>query len=100
MGVADKGSITGEILRVGLDILFNGFAPSLFLALNQHLYIDWQHAIDGHQRLQRLQGQHGLPFIVAGTPAVEIAVANSWLERGRIPKLDRIDRLYVIMTVN
>src|SRR5713226_6100263 len=100
MRITYKGRVTGETFWMGLYILFDGFAPGLFFAFNQHFDIDRQCPIDGHQRIQRLKDQHGLPLIVARATAVEIAVTNSWLEGGRIPLFDWIDRLYIIVAVN
>src|SRR5207248_946470 len=56
-------------------------------------------AVDLLKRLQRLQMNVDLAFVGGGPAAKEIAIANCGFKRGRGPKLERLGRLHVVVSI-
>ena len=103
-GVADQRQVALELGGIVAHEAEQVFRAALLLALDQHGDVERQLA--GH-RLEGAAGLdegHGLAFVVAGAardddlaPAVERLDAR--LERRRLPQIERIDRLHVVMAV-
>jgi hypothetical protein len=51
------------------------------------------------QRLERLQVNVDLAFVVGGAAAEKVAVADCWFEGGRSPEVEGLGGLNVVMTV-
>src|SRR5712691_10325208 len=98
--IADKDRVTLQAISIGTDVVLNRLAASLFLAFNEHTYVEWQCAIDRHEGFQCLEYQHGLALVVAGPTAVDVVATDRWLKRGRIPQINRINRLHVVVSIN
>src|SRR5580704_9181798 len=77
---------------------------ALLLALDHHRDIQRQRAGDRLEGAAGLDEGHGLAFVVAGTArhddfAPPREGLHPWLERRRLPQIEWVDRLHVIMAV-
>src|SRR6185436_7408217 len=62
--------------------------------------VDGQFAAVGQMRLERLDVQVELTLVVDGPAREELTVANGRLERRRLPQIERLCRLHVVVTVD
>ena len=103
-GVADQRQVELELVRVVLDEAEQVVGAALLLALDHHG--DRQRQLAGH-RLEgaaRLDEGHHLAFVVAGSARNDDLAAvgqrrDARRERRRLPQIERIDRLHVVMAI-
>ena len=74
----------------GADFLF---------AFEDDLDVDRQPAVLLQVRLDRLEVHEHLALVVGRAARVDLAVADRRLERRRLPQVERIDRLHVVVAV-
>ena len=99
LGVGDQGEIGLQFGRLRRDVGGNSLPSHLFFALEQHAHVDGQRAGGGQQRLQRLDMHVHLALVVDRAARVEIAVALGGLEGRRVPFVERIGRLHIVVAV-
>ena len=63
------------------------------------LHVHRQPAVLLQVRFDRLEVHEDLALVVGGAARVDLAVADRRLERRRLPQLERIDRLHVVVAV-
>ena len=98
--IGDQRDVGLELGRIFRDELADGRAADLFFAFDQELEIDGQLArVHGAQRFGGLDVHVHLPFVVGRAAGVDVAVVNGGLEGRRMPKLQRIGRLDVVVAV-
>jgi hypothetical protein len=85
---------------VRLDERLEVLAPHLLLALGEHDHVHRQRARPSQVRLERLHVQEELPLVVHRAARVDAPVAHGGLERGRVPQLERLGRLHVVVAVD
>ena len=103
-GVADERDVGGKLAAMGLDPGRQMLGAALFLALDQERDVERQrsrHRLPGPARLD--EGHH-LAFVVGGAARDNRLAAvgkgrDPRLERRRLPQIERIDRLHVVVTV-
>ncbi len=103
-GVADQRQVALELGGIVAHEAEQVFRAALLLALDHHGDVERQLA--GH-RLEGAAGLdegHGLAFVVAGAArdddlAAAVERLDARLERRRLPQIERIDRLHVVMAV-
>ena len=77
---------------------------ALLLAFHHHGDVERQLAGDRLEGAAGLDERHGLAFVVAGAArdddlAATVERLDARLERRRLPQIERIDRLHVVMPV-
>ncbi len=72
----------------------------LFLALDDDLHVERQCAAHAQVRLDRGEVHEHLALVVDAAAPVELAVADLRVERRRRPKIERVDRLDVVVAVD
>ena len=77
----------------------NPLASNLFLALDNHPHIHRQLPIGLHHRLQRLHMHPHLSLVVHRTARINIPVALLGLKRRRLPLLQRLRRLHIVVPI-
>src|SRR5215471_1771160 len=103
-GVADQREVELELLGIVLDEAEEVVRTAFLLALDHHGDGKRQLARDGLERATSLHEGHHLAFVVAGTPRHDDLATvrqrhDTRRKRRRLPKVERIDRLYVVMAV-
>src|SRR5215831_840086 len=103
-GIADQREVELELLGIILDEAEKVVRTAFLFALDHHGDGKRQLARDGFERATSLHEGHHLAFVVAGTPRHDDLAAvrqrrNARRKRRRLPKAERIDRLYVVMAV-
>ena len=98
--VGTEDEVAGETLAVGGDEGRQLRASDLLLALEDELHVERQRARCPQERLDAEDAQEEVRLHVGGATAVEAAVANLRIERGRAPQVERIDGLNVEVTVD
>ena len=98
-GIADHGGIGGKARRLALDVGLDVFAACLFLAFEQELHVDGELAGGLEQRLHGFDLDVDLPLIVAGAAGVDVVAADFGFKGGRLPLIERVGRLHVIVAV-
>ena len=103
-GVADQREVGFELLRVVLDEAEQVVRAALLLALDHHGDRQRQGAGDRFIGAQGLDEGHHLAFVVAGAARDDDLAAvgqrrNTRRERRRLPQIERIDRLHVVMAI-
>src|ERR1019366_2886949 len=88
-----------EARRLGLDVGFDVLAAGLLLAFEKELHVHGQLAGGLQQAFHGLHLNIDLPFVVAGTAAVDVVAADFGLERRRFPLVERIGRLHVVVAI-
>ena len=100
LGVADQREVGCQVGGLGGDVGSDAFAANFFLAFKQHADVDGQLAGCGQQRLERLNLRPDLAFVIDRAAGVEIAVALGWLKGRRVPLVQRLGRLHIVVAVN
>ncbi len=103
-GVADQRQIALKLGGVVAHEAEQIFRAALLLALHQHGDVERKLAGDGLEGAAGLDEGHGLALVVAGAAgdddlAAAVERLDARLERRRLPQLERIDRLYVVVAV-
>jgi hypothetical protein len=84
---------------VSLDELGQVHAADLFLAFDEELDVAREFAIDGEKSVQRRQPAFQMAFVIAHSTGVHLAFANRRLEGRRVPQLEGLGRLDVVVIV-
>ena len=74
--------------------------PDLFFAFDQNLEVDRQRAAHAQVRLDRSEVHQHLAFVVDRAATENLAVAHFSLEGRRVPELERVGRLHVVVAVD
>jgi hypothetical protein len=98
-GVADHDVIGFEPVAVRSDKLFEVDAGDLLFAFGDHFDVQRQLAGGTEQRVYRLPVQCDLPFIVGRSTSQQLTVLPDGFEWRRLPQLQGIDRLDIIVAV-
>ena len=88
-----------EPLFVVQHVLVQVEAGGLFFALDDKLDAAWQVAILIQQGVDGEQAAGDVPLVVADAAPVEFAAAQGWLEGRRLPQLQRLGRLDIVVVV-
>ncbi len=88
-----------QLRRILGDILRHRFAADLLFAFDQKLQIDRQGPVHRTQGLDSFDVHVHLPFVVGRTAGVNISIAQNGLKRRRLPQLQRIGRLHIVMPI-
>ncbi len=75
-------------------------AADFFLAFDDEVQINREIAVFLNRLLNAEDVREDLTFVVGGTTRKDVAIFQHRLERRRIPKLQRIGRLNIIVSVN
>ena len=75
-------------------------AAGLFLALEEKADVHGQAPLDFEEGDHRLERDQHWPFVVRDAPPVEAPVTHRRLEGGRLPEVERIGGLHVVMAVD
>ena len=103
-GVADQREVELELVGVVLDETEQVVRAALLLALDHHGDRQRQRSGDGFEGATRLDEGHHLAFVVAGAARHDRLAAvrqrrDARRERRRLPQVERIDRLHVVVAV-
>ena len=82
-----------------LDEVVEIRGADFLLAFEDDLDVHRQAAVLLQVRLDRLEVHEDLPLVVGRAARVNLAVADGRLERRRLPEVERIDRLHVVVAV-
>ena len=74
-------------------------AADFLFALEDDLDVHRQPAVLLQVRFDRLEVHEDLALVVGGAARVDLAVAHGRLERRRLPQIERVDRLHVVVAV-
>ena len=81
------------------DEVVEMLAADFLLALDDELHVHRQASVLLQVRFDRLEVHEHLALVVGGAARVDLAVADRRLERRRLPEIQRIDRLHVVVAV-
>ncbi len=97
--IRDHHDIGSEQRFVLSDELVEVQAADLFFSLEKHL--DVQRQLPGlfHVRFDRLEVHEHLPLVVGRPARINLVLAHGGFEGRRLPQVDRIHRLHVVVTV-
>ena len=98
-GVRDDHDVGAELGLVRADEVVEVDAADLLFAFEDDLHVHRQAAVLLEMRLDRLEVHEHLALVVGRAARVDLAVADRRLERRRLPQLERIDRLHVVVAV-
>ncbi len=91
--------VGGEQVAVLLQERAQVHGSAFLFALDEKIQVDRQLAAGPEVRFGRLGVDEELPLVVARAPPVEGAVTHGRLEGRRVPQVEGIRRLYVVMPV-
>ena len=97
--VGDHDDVGFERVLVRDDEVVEVRAADLFLALENDPDVHRQPAVLLQVRLDGLEVHEDLALVVGRAARVDLAVADGRLERRRLPQVERIDRLHVVVAV-
>src|SRR6516165_4725844 len=102
--VADQRQIALELLRMVADEAEQMLRAAFLLAFDQHRDVERKFAGHRLKRAARFNKRHRLAFVVASAagdddfaPVIEGVYAR--FEWRRVPKIERVDRLYIVVAV-
>ena len=98
-GIGDQRHVGFQFLRMFGNVLGDRLAADFLLALNQELHIERKCAMHGLQGFDGLDVHVHLTLVIAGATGIDVAVADGWLKGRRVPKLQRVRRLNVVVPV-
>ncbi len=98
--VGRQHEIGAQLLGVRRDEGAEMRAAALFLALDHQLEVDRQLAGGLEERFRRLDRDQHRPLVIRHAARIEAVVAHLRLERRRLPLLQRIGRLHVVVSVD
>ena len=99
VGVADHGGVGLETRGLRGNVGFDVLAAHLLFALDEELHVYGQAARGLQEALDSLDRDVDLPLVVGRSAGEDIFTANIGLEGRRLPLLERIGRLHVIVAV-
>ncbi len=85
---------------IALDRCVEVRRADLFLAFHHDFQIDRQRSARVHVCVDGGQMHHDLSLVVDGAASEDLAVAHVAFERRRLPQIERVDRLHVVVAVN
>ena len=97
--IRDDDDIRLELVLVLFDEGVEVRRADLFLAFENDLDVHGKPAVLLQVRFDGLEVHEHLALVVGGAARVDLAVAHRRLERRRLPEIERIDRLYIVMPV-
>ena len=97
--VPDEHGVGLQVRAVGAEISRQGWTRDLLLALDDEAHVDGE-ATRSVQVLSRLDARHVVALVVGGAASPQLAAVHGRLERRRLPPVDRVDRLDVVMAVH
>ncbi len=92
--------VAGEPLPLLLQEGGHAGAADLLLALHEELKVDRRRAAGADQRLQRSQRREDVPLVVGGAAGIDAAVPDLRREGGRLPEIEGIGRLDIVVPVD
>ena len=98
-GVGNDCHIAFERLAISLQKPGQVAAANLFFALNDEVQVDGQIAAFFERLLDAENMREDLALVVRRTPRVDITVFQNRSEGRRIPQLERVGRLHIVMPV-
>jgi hypothetical protein len=101
-GVRDNDHVAAELFPPGLEQRGEVHRPGLLLALDQQLERDrWRVLPAGRQAGPHAEGmEEDLALVVGGAAGQQLPVPLHRLERRRVPFIQRLDRLHVVVAVD
>lgn len=99
-GIADDHDVTAAAFLLVFEKPVQVVAADFFFALDDELHVHRQRADRLQPRLDRLDVRVHLPLVVGGAAGVDAAITDGRLEGGRLPAIERIGRLHVVVTVD
>ena len=97
--VGDHDHVGLQLVLVRADEVVEVRTADFLFALDHELHVHGQAAVLLHVRFDRLEVHEHLPLVVGRAARVDLAVANRRLEGRRLPQIQRIDRLHVVVPV-
>jgi hypothetical protein len=97
--IGNYHDVGGELGLMRLDEVIEVGGPDFLLALEDDLHVDGQLPGLLQVRLDGFEVHEDLALVVGRAARVDLAVANGGCKRRRLPQLDRIDRLDVVVAV-
>ena len=97
--IRDHDDVGGELALMGLDEVVEVGGADLLFALEDDLHVDRELAGLLQVRLDGLEVHEHLSLVVGRSARVDLAVADRRLKGRRLPQLDRVDRLHVVVAV-
>ena len=99
-GVADQREISFQLGFLLDDVFVDGFAADFFFAFENHFHVDRQLAAAGlHEGFESFDFHPELAFVVDGAAGVDVVVALGGLEGRRVPFVERLGGLHVVVGV-
>ncbi len=99
LGIADDGCVGFQARGLAGDVAFDVVAAHFFLALDEEPHVARQLAVRLQQALDRLDEDVRLPLVIRGAAGIDVVVADLGYERRRLPFLQRVGRLHVVVPV-
>ena len=99
-GVADDHRVAAAALRVRRHPALKVHRARLLFALKEVLHVDRQRTTRAEERLKRGEVNDDLSLIVGGATTEHATVPNDRLERTRLPEVERVARLHVVVPVD
>ena len=97
--IGDHHDVGGELGLMGLDEVVEVGGPDFLLAFEDDLHVDRELPGLLQVRLDGLEVHEDLALVVGRAARVDLAVANGGFKRRRLPQLERVDRLHVVVAV-
>src|SRR5205814_9493485 len=97
--IRDHGYVGREHLLVLANETLEVRASNLFFTFRDQDDVERKSLACRQVRLERFYVQEKLAFVVNGSARVDLAIAYRWLERRRSPQVERLGRLYIVMSV-
>ena len=97
--IRDDDDVRGEIGSMAANEVVEVDAADLLFSLENELHVHRQPAVLLQVRFDCLQMHEDLAFVVGRAASVDFAVAHGPLKRRRLPKVERIHRLHIVMAV-
>ena len=99
LGIANHRGVAFQARGLAGDVGFDVLAAHFFFALDQELHVDRQPPVLLQQAFHGFDQDVGLPFVVGRSARIDVVVANVGLKRRRLPFVQRIGRLHIVMPV-
>ena len=97
--IGNDDDVGFQVVLVGADEVVEMLAADFLFALDHELHVHGQAAVLFHVRFDRLEVHEHLALVVGRAARVDLAVADRRLEGRRLPQVERIDRLHVVVPV-
>ena len=99
-GIGDDDHIAAQRLEILREEIAQIAAADLFLAFDDEVQINRQLAILLDRLLHAEDVREDLPFVVGRAAREDVAILQHRIEWRRIPELERIGRLHIVVAVN